>query len=82
MNAIISPVCSLEDVAQGVIETDGRIAIASAYGCDIYAIVLEMFHQKQHHTKILSSLCLVHKQDNLFDAVESQKRYCKNPFAL
>ena len=29
VNVIILPVCSLEDVAQGVYVTDGRIAIAS-----------------------------------------------------
>ena len=32
--------------------------------------------------KILSSLYLVRTQYNLFDAVEFQQRYRKNPFAL
>ena len=39
-------------------------------------------NQKQHHMKILSFLYFVHTQDNLFDAVEFQQRYRKNPFAL
>ena len=38
---IILPVCSLEDVAQGVYVTAGRIAIASEYGCGVYANTLE-----------------------------------------
>ena len=32
---------SLEDVAYGVYVTAGRIAIASAYGCDVYDNALE-----------------------------------------
>ena len=32
--------------------------------------------------KILYLLYLVHTQDILFDAVEFQRRYRKNPFAL
>ena len=32
--------------------------------------------------KILSSVCVVHKIDTLFDAVEFQQRYRKNPLAL
>ena len=35
-NVITSPVCSLDDVAYGVYVTAGRIAIASAYGRDVY----------------------------------------------
>ena len=30
----------LEDVAQGVYVTDGRISVASEEGCDVYANVL------------------------------------------
>ena len=32
--------------------------------------------------KILSSICVVRTQDKLFDAVEFQRRYCENSFAL
>ena len=32
--------------------------------------------------KILSSLYLVRTQETLFDGVELQRRYSKNPFAL
>ena len=81
-NVIILPVCLLGDVAQGVYVTDGRIAIASGYGCDIYANTLENSHQKQHHMKILSSLCVVLTQDILFDSLGFQQRYRENPFAL
>ena len=38
-------------------------------------------HQKQHHTKILSSVCVVFK-DAIFDAVEIQQRYRENPVVL
>ena len=38
---IMSPVFSLEDVAYGVYVTAGRIAIASAYGRDVYDNALE-----------------------------------------
>ena len=61
MNVVISTVCSLED-----------LAISSEYGCDVYAKVLEKYHQKQHHKKILSSLCVVRTQDTLFDSMEFQ----------
>ena len=37
-NVITSPVCYLEDVTYGVYVTSGRIAIASAYGRDVYDI--------------------------------------------
>ena len=40
------------------------------------------FHQKQHHVNILSSLYSVRTQDTFFDALEYQRRYCENPFAL
>ena len=63
-------------------DTDGRIAIASKYGHDVYASALEKTHIKQHHMKIISSLYSVRTQDILFDAVEFQQRYSKNPFAL
>ena len=42
----------------------------------------KIFHQKQHHLNILSSLYLVCTQDTIFDAVEFQWRYRKNPFSL
>ena len=38
---IILPVFPLEEVSQGVYVTAGRIDIASEYGCDIYANILE-----------------------------------------
>ena len=69
---IILPVCFFEDVAQGMYDTYGCIAIASEYGHDTYANALEFFHKKQHYMNILSSLCVVCKQDILFDSVESQ----------
>ena len=37
---IILPVCSIEDIAQGMYDTAGHIAIASEYGCDVYANAL------------------------------------------
>ena len=37
----MSPVCSLDDVAYGVYVTSGRIAIASAYGREVYDSALE-----------------------------------------
>ena len=40
-NVITSPVCYLDDVAYGVYVTAGRIAIASAYGRDVYDSALE-----------------------------------------
>ena len=40
-NVITLPVCSLENVAYGVYVTSGRIAVASAYGHDVYDNVLE-----------------------------------------
>ena len=63
-------------------DTGGSISIVSAYGCDVYANVQKNFHKKQHNMKILSSLCVVHTQDTLFDAVELQQRYRKNPSEL
>ena len=39
-------------------------------------------HQEKHTMKILSSVCVIRKQDTLFDAMEFQKRYHENPFAL
>ena len=82
MDIIISLVFSLEDVAQGVYVTAGPISIASEYGCDVYTNVLEKLSLKKHHMKILSYLYLVRTQDILFDAVEFQRRYRENPFAL
>ena len=46
VNVIISPVCSLEDVAQGVYVTAGRIAIASEEGCDGYYNSIEKMSSK------------------------------------
>ena len=45
-NVIISLVCYLEDIAQGVYATAGRIAIASEYSCDVYANTLEKISSK------------------------------------
>ena len=53
-------------------DTAGHIAIASAYGCDLYVNALYKYHQKQHHMNILSSLCVVRTQYTPFDAVELQ----------
>ena len=55
---IISPVFFLDDVAQGMYDTDRCIDIASAYGFDVYANIIEKSHQKQHLY-----------EDTLFDAV-------------
>ena len=63
-------------------DTAGCIAIASEYGCGVYANVIENISFKKYHMKILSCLCLVRTQDALFDAVEFQQRYHKNPFVL
>ena len=63
-------------------DTADCIYIASAYSCDVYDNALEKIYQKQHHMKILSSVCVVHKQDTLFDAVKFQQRYRKHTFAL
>ena len=41
VNVITLPVCSLDYVAYGVYVTAGRIAIASAYGRDVYDSALE-----------------------------------------
>ena len=79
---IISPVWSFEDVAQGIYDTARLTSIASEYGCDVYANVLEKIHQKQLHKKILSSLYSVRTQDTLVDAVYFQRRYRQNPFVL
>ena len=45
-NVIISPVVSFEDLAQGMYNTAGRIAIAYALGCDVHANVLEKLSSK------------------------------------
>ena len=83
VNVNILPVPPLKDVAQDVYITAGRITVAYGKGYDIYANALEKyFHQKQHHTKILSSLYLVRTQDILFDDVEFQQRHCKILFVL
>ena len=63
-------------------DTARRTPINYAYGCDVYANVLEKYHKKQHHMKILSSLCVVRTHDTLFNAVQFQQRYRENPFAL
>ena len=52
--------------------TAGHIAIAYAYVCDVYANALYKSHQKQHLIKIKYSVCVVHKQDTILDAVEYQ----------
>ena len=46
-NVITSPVCYLEDVAYGVYVTAGRIAIASAYGRDVYDSALTKLSSKR-----------------------------------
>ena len=48
----------------------GRIYIASAYGYNVYDNALYKIVLKQHRMKILSSICVVRKQDTLFNAVE------------
>ena len=40
---IMLPVCSWDDVAYGIYETDGRIVSASKYGSDVYANALDFF---------------------------------------
>ena len=40
------------------------------------------YHQKRHRTNIQYWLCVVHKQDTLFDAVEFQQGCLEKPFAL
>ena len=70
---ITSPVCSFKDVTYGVYVTARRIAIASEYGCDVYANALENFRQIQHLMKILSLLYRVRTQDIHFGALESQQ---------
>ena len=66
---IISPVFPFEDAAYGMYDTDILVDIASEYGCGVYAEALKNSHQKQHCTKIRSCVCVVRKQDTLFDAV-------------
>ena len=39
-------------------------------------------HLKKLRTKIKASVCVVHKQDTIFDAVENQLRYRENPLTL
>ena len=63
-------------------DIDGRIAISSTYGCDVYAKAKEKLSFKKYHMKMLSSLHLVCKQYTIFDDVEFQRRYRENPFAL
>ena len=46
VNVIIFPVCSFEDVAQGIYDIDGCIAIAYEYGRDVYANSLEKLSSK------------------------------------
>ena len=65
----VLPVCFFEDAVEGIYEKDGHIAIISKYVCDVYANALENFHQKQHHMKILSCLCVVRTKYILFYAV-------------
>ena len=38
---IMSPVCSWDDAVYGIYDTDGHVASASEYGCDMYDHVLE-----------------------------------------
>ena len=45
-NVNISPVCYFEDVAYGMYNTSGRIAIASEYGCDVYTKALGKLSSK------------------------------------
>ena len=66
---IILPFCSFGYEVQGMYDTDRRIAIAYEYGRDVNANSLGKNHQKQHHMKILYSLCVVCTQDILFDSV-------------
>ena len=79
---IISPVCSFEDVSYGIYDTVGLIAIASEYGCDVYANMLEKLSSKTTSYEDTIFFCGVPKQDTLFDAVEFQRRCQENPFAI
>ena len=79
---IISPVCSFEYVSCGIYDTTGCISISSEYGCDMYTNALEKISSKWNCANIRSYICVVHKQDTLFDAVEFQRKYPKEPFAL
>ena len=59
----MSPVFPLEDVVYGVYVTAGRIAIASAYGRDVYDNALEKTFVKHNIVRryYLSSTGYVHK---------------------
>ena len=67
---IIKPVFHHEDVSQGMYDRAGRIYIASAYGYNVYDNELYKIAWKQHRMKILSSICVVPKEDTLLNAVE------------
>ena len=54
------PVCSWDDVAYGIYETDGRIAIASEYGRDVYANAVEYIFQIKRHVKKHSECVLAY----------------------
>ena len=77
---ILSPVFPFEDVAYGTFNTSVHTAIASEYGCGLYAKSLENYHKKLHRAKIRYFICGVHKQDTLFDAVSFRQIYHENPF--
>ena len=51
---------------------DGSISTASAYGCDVYANVLEKKSSKTTSYEDISSMYLVRTQYTLFDAIEFQ----------
>ena len=63
-------------------DADGQIYIAYAYGCDLYTNALYKISFKKNCINILSSLCMLHTQDNLFDDVEFHGICPENPFAL
>ena len=63
-------------------DTSEHIATASAYGYGLYANKLDFYYKKKHCMNMLSSLYPVCPQNTLFDAVEFQRKYRKNPFEL
>ena len=56
VKVIISPVCSWDDVAYIIYDTDSCAASASEYGRDVYANELEKVCQIQRHVKKIFSV--------------------------
>ena len=80
---IISPVFYLKDVALGVYDSAGRIAIASEYGCEIYSNILDFLLSKTTSYEDIIFLVLgTYTIFPFFFAVELQRRYRKNPMEL